>query len=207
MKRFFMILVVLFFVPLTAQAKVNEYYDTTPKEYVVETDSELVGQGFVEAVAYRGRVFQLNSNKTVKSTKDILVIQIRVPLDITLRRELNGTVGEGHAWNLWPKEITEQLSGRYKVYTFTIENPTFLGDITGTFNQKKDIRFLAKTTTGVEIDLVLPFWSKEIRDWREIQNFEYTPTTIQHPPTRPIPPSQPGQNKPNRPGNRSLLSN
>ena len=31
MKRFFMILVVLFFVPLTGQAKVNEYYDTNPK--------------------------------------------------------------------------------------------------------------------------------------------------------------------------------
>ena len=77
MKRFFMILVGLVFVPLTAQAKVNEYYDTNPKEYVVETDSELVGQGFVEAVAYRGRVFQLNSNKTVKSTKDILVIQVQ----------------------------------------------------------------------------------------------------------------------------------
>ena len=130
MKRFFMILTLLLLVPLTAQAKVSEYYDANNKEYIIETDTELVGQGFTDAVAYRGKTFQLNDKNAIKSTKDTLVIQIRVPSDVTLRRELNGTIGVGYAWNLWPKDITEQRNGRYKVYTFTIDNPSFLNDIT-----------------------------------------------------------------------------
>ena len=57
MKRFFLILTLLLLVPLTAQAKVSEYYDANNKEYIIETDTELVGQGFTDAVAYRGKTF------------------------------------------------------------------------------------------------------------------------------------------------------
>ena len=205
MKRFFMILTLLLLVPLTAQAKVSEYYDANNKEYIIETDTELVGQGFTDAVAYRGKTFQLNDKNAIKSTKDTLVIQVRVPSDVTLRRELNGTIGVGYAWNLWPKDITEQRNGRYKVYTFTIDNPSFLNDITGTFNQKKDIRFLAKTTSGDDIDLVLPFWSQDMKDWREVQNFNYSSTTTSPPPTWPSKPIRPDQHKPDRPGYRNPL--